>query len=293
MLTGIHFLLSYACTSECDHCFLYCSPNAKGTFTLAQLKSALEEIRKIHSIETIYFEGGEPFLYYPLMLEGIRIANNMGFNIGIVSNSYWATNPEDAELWLKPLLQYNITDLSISDDALHSKDKPQNLAKYALAAAEKLGFPVEPICLESPADQLDGVTDPEFDVMLKGRAVEKLIENLPTKPWDTLNECSYEDFENPSRVHIDTYGHVHICQGVCMGNMWQTPLSEIVNNYNGKSHPVCAPLIKGGPAQLVREYNIPHEEQYVDACHLCFLTRKALMEKFPQYLAPNQVYGLE
>ena len=33
MLTGIHFLLTYSCTSECDHCFLYCSPNAKGTFT--------------------------------------------------------------------------------------------------------------------------------------------------------------------------------------------------------------------------------------------------------------------
>ena len=293
MLTGIHFLLSYACTNECDHCFVYCSPNAKGTFTLAQIKAILEEIRKIGTVEIVYFEGGEPFLYYPLMLEGIKIAHHMGFNIGVVSNSYWATNPDDAEIWLKPLLQYNITDLSVSDDLFHSEDKPENLAKHSMAAAEKLGFPVDSICLEKPANQAEETDDPKFDVLFKGRAVETLSEDLPTKPWDTFTECPSEDFENPGRVHLDAYGNVHMCQGVLMGNMWEMPLSEIVKNHNGKSHPVCAPLIKGGPAQLAREYNIPHEEQYVDACHLCFLTRIALIDRFPQFLAPRQVYGLE
>jgi len=31
----------------------------------------------------------------------------------------------------------------------------------------------------------------------------------------------------------------------------------------------------------------------VDACHLCYRTRQALLERFPEYLAPRQVYGLE
>ena len=30
MLTGIHFILTYTCNFECDHCFLYCSPKSKG-----------------------------------------------------------------------------------------------------------------------------------------------------------------------------------------------------------------------------------------------------------------------
>ena len=40
MLTGVHILLTYKCTSECDHCFLHCSPAREGTFTLAQLQLA-------------------------------------------------------------------------------------------------------------------------------------------------------------------------------------------------------------------------------------------------------------
>ena len=55
MLTGLHLLLTYQCNSECDHCFLYCSPYSKGTFTLNQIRTLLDEARKIDTIESIYF----------------------------------------------------------------------------------------------------------------------------------------------------------------------------------------------------------------------------------------------
>ena len=67
MLNGIHFLLTYTCLFECDHCFLYSGPGAKGTFTLDQINRVLDEAEKIGSVESIFFEGGEPFLYYPLL----------------------------------------------------------------------------------------------------------------------------------------------------------------------------------------------------------------------------------
>jgi hypothetical protein len=78
-----------------------------------------------------------------------------------------------------------------------------------------------------------------------------------------------------------------------MGNAWQTSLSVIDNTWNASSHPVCDPLVKGGPAQLIREYDIEHEQKYVDACHCCYLVRKSLLDRYPQYLTPLQVYGLE
>ncbi len=81
MLKGIHFLLTYTCNYACDHYFLYCSPNSKGTFTLAQINAVLNEALKIGTVEWIFFEGGEPFLYYPIMLEGLKLANEMGFLI--------------------------------------------------------------------------------------------------------------------------------------------------------------------------------------------------------------------
>jgi hypothetical protein len=300
MLTGIHFLLSYKCDSECDHCFVYSGPQAKGTFTLDQIKRVFDELAKIETIEWIYFEGGEPFLFYPLMYEGIRIAHDMGFKTGIVTNGYWATSEGDAELWLRPLRDLGISDVSVSDDTFHYEEEQASPAKQALNAARNLGIPCGSIGIDKPTVQ--GGTDKEQargkpviggGVMFRGRAVDKLIKGLPRRSWDEFTECPYEELRNPERVHLDAHGNVHLCQGLSMGDMWDVPLSTITKHYGADSHPICRPLVNGGPALLAKEYDVSHEAEYVDACHMCYLVRRALVDRFPQYLAPRSVYGLQ
>lgn len=66
----------------------------------------------------------------------------------------------------------------------------------------------------------------------------------------------------------------------------------IVKDYDPNSHPICRPLAQGGPARLVREYHMMHDDTYADECHLYYVTRLTLIDKFPEYLAPRQVYGL-
>ncbi|MFX1323026.1 MAG: radical SAM protein [Promethearchaeota archaeon] len=300
MLKGIHFLLTYACNYTCDHCFLYCSPNSKGTFTLKQIKQVLDEAVKIGTVEWIYWEGGEPFLFYPIMLEGMRLAKERGFKNGIVTNSYWATSTEDAELWLKPITELGVADFSISDDTFHFENESENLAKIARRAANNLKLPADSITINEPTikegidkDQEKGEPVIGGGAMFRGRAVEKLIEGLPQRPWTEMTECPYEDLEGLGRIHVDPFGNAHICQGLSIGNFWDTPLSELIKNYKPKAHPICGPLIKGGPAELVRKYNINHENTYVDECHLCYMARLALIDKFPQYIGPKQVFGLE
>ena len=297
MLTGIHFLLSYMCNFECDHCFLYSGPSAQGTFTIQQIQSALEEAGKIGTVEWIYFEGGEPCLFYPLMIEGVRRARQMRFQVGVVTNAYFATSEEDARLWLQPLADLGIADLSISDDAFHYGDVEDNPPKRAVACARELGMPVDSICIEKPTvlkepEQGRGAPVVGGDAMFRGRAVEKLIEGLPRRPWQEFDECPYEDLGDPGRVHLDCYGNVHLCQGISMGNMWEVPLSELVQNYTAGKHPVCGPLVEGGPARLAEVYDVNHQDSYVDACHFCYDLRLSLLDRFPQYLAPKQVYGL-
>ena len=73
-LTGIHFLLSYRCTDECDHCFVWGSPRQGGTMTIDDVRSILDQARDLGTIESIYFEGGEPFLYYVPLCAGVRMA---------------------------------------------------------------------------------------------------------------------------------------------------------------------------------------------------------------------------
>ncbi len=299
MLSGIHFLLSYMCNFECDHCFVFSGPAAEGTFTIRQIQSALEEAPKIGTVEWIYFEGGEPCLYYPLMLEGVKRARAMGFKVGVVTNAYFATSVEDARLWLEPLAELGVADLSISDDAYHYEETEDSPPKRALACARQLGMPASSLCIEEPSvseqpreGQEKGSPVVGGGVMFRGRAVEKLVEGLPRQPWKKFTECPYEDLQDPSRVHVDCYGNVHLCQGISMGNMWETPLSKLVEDYHAEAHPICAPLLRGGPAALAESYEVDLQDGYVDACHLCFDVRLHLLDRFPQYLAPKQVYGI-
>ena len=300
MLTAIHFLLSYKCDSQCDHCFVYSGPQARGTFTLGQLEHALDQAAALGTVKMVYFEGGEPFLFYPLMLEGIRMARGLGFKTGVVTNAYWAVSAEDAELWLRPLQDLEVSDISISDDQFHYQGQEVSPARHALSAAQALGLPYGSISIDQPRaeagmdkDQTRGAPVIAGGVMFRGRAVDKLTLGLPLRPWQDFTECPYEDLAAPKRVHLDSYGNVHLCQGLSLGSIWEVPLLRLVRDYRPDVHPVCRPLLQGGPARLVEEYGIGHQDGYVDACHLCYLARRALLDRFPRYLAPRQVYGLD
>lgn len=297
MLNGIHFLLTYQCNFECDHCFLYCSPFSDGVFSLADIKKALNQAKELKSIEWIYFEGGEPFLYYPLLANALILAKKAGFNTGIVTNAYWATTEEDARLWLEPIKTSGIDDLSISRDSFHNEDSENNCANRAYKAAKKLKILSSQICIEAPKiidDDRKRGGQPVMggDVLFKGRAVDKLIKGLPLRNYAIFNGCPHEELKSPERVHIDSFGNVHLCQGLVIGNIFKKPLKKIFTEYDPETHPIIGPILKGGPAELARKFNFDISPGFVDACHLCFVIRRALLDKFPDYLAPRQVYGI-
>ncbi|KPV65558.1 MAG: Radical SAM superfamily protein [Candidatus Bathyarchaeota archaeon BA1] len=296
-ISELHLLLTYQCTRECDHCFVFGSPYAKGVMTIADVRGILSEAEKLGTIKWIYFEGGEPFLYYPIMLRGIKEANDKGFKTGIVTDPYWATSIEDAIEWLVPISKLGLSDLSISEDTFHQEEDERDKPKNAVEAARRLGLPVGTITIEEPTPGvseragLKGETVTGGEVMFRGRAVEKLVKGLPRKPWTEFRECRHEDLKNPSRVHTDPFGFIHLCQGLTLGNHKEEPLSKLIQSYDPASHPICGPLIDGGPTALVKKYDAPHEDSYVDECHLCYSARLALRRMFPKYLAPAQMYG--
>lgn len=299
MLTGIHFILTYACNFECDHCFLYCSPRSEGTFTISQVTEVLDEAGKIGTIEWIFYEGGEPFLFFPLLNESIKRARARGFKVGVVTNAHGANSREDAELWLQPLAASGLSFLNISNDTFHFGEDPENPATMASSTARALQIETSEICIEppkvlKPPSDGEGKGEPVVGggAKFRGRAVEKLSANLPLRPSDTLCECPDEDLESPSRVHVDPYGNVQICQGISIGNLWMRPLSEIVSDYRPETHPICGPLIRGGPWELAKELGVPPEAGYIDECHFCYLARRAMIDRFPDCLTPRQVYGL-
>ncbi len=76
------------------------------------------------------------------------------------------------------------------------------------------------------------------------------------RPWRKLATCPHEELADPERVHVDAYGNVQVCQGISIGNMWKTPLSELLRDYDAARHPIVGPLLKGGPARLVERFGL-------------------------------------
>ena len=294
-LSGLHLILTYQCTFECDHCFVWGSPWQHGTMTLENIQHILREAQQLGTVESIYFEGGEPFLYYGVLLAGVRLAARLGFAVGIVSNAYWATSVEDAVEWLRPFAGM-IGDLSVSSDLYHYDEQLSQQARNARAAADQLGIPIGIISIARPETAGAAIVGqlPESDsgVMYRGRAVEKLAGHAVRRPWSQFTACPHEDLREPGRVHVDPLGNLHLCQGIVVGNVFRTSLKEICERYSPDLHPIIGPLLRGGPVEVVRQYGLPHGATYADACHLCYTSRRLLRERFSEVLTPDQVYGV-
>jgi MoaA/NifB/PqqE/SkfB family radical SAM enzyme len=292
-LNGLHILLTYQCTYECDHCFVWGSPWQKGTLTLGQIEDILHQAKEA-GVTSIYFEGGEPFLYHAVLAKSVHKAADMGLSVGIVSNAYWAITVADAEEWLRPFVG-RLADLTVSSDLFHCSESMGERPQNALVAAKWLNIPTGMISIAQPdaeARQTHGQIEEDGAVMFRGRAAANLSSRASGQPWESFDSCPHEDLREPGRVHLDPFGNLHLCQGIVIGNLFEKPLKQICAEYDAGTHPVCGPLLEGGPAALVTEYDVPHETRYTDACHLCYEARTALRQRFPLELGPDQMYGV-
>jgi MoaA/NifB/PqqE/SkfB family radical SAM enzyme len=260
------------------------------------IRTIVEQAKDHDAVEWIYFEGGEPFLYYPVLVKGVEEVVKAGFKVGIVTNAYWAENVEDAVDWLQPFSGV-VGDLSVSSDLFHYDEEQSRQVENARKAAKKLNIPIGVISIAQPESENAEAASGQLPlggsaVMYRGRAAQKLIGKATGHPWEDFDECPYEDLENPGRVHIDPAGELHICQGITIGNLNRTPLNDICENFDVDSHPILQALIAGGPAELTRRYASGTQAEYVDACHLCYESREKLRAKFPEWLLPDQMYGV-
>ncbi len=296
-LKGVHLLITFRCDLECNHCFVWGSPKARGVFTVKQIKNILEETKKLGTVDCISLEGGEPFLYYPIMVKAVKEAVELGFSVEILSNCYWASCPEDAMEWLLPMSEAGNVELSLSSDLYHGESWQIEEVKNAVKAANSLNMRVGILSIKYPKAEttcpreIEGAKVGLYELMYKGRATSELAKEADKKSWHEFTQCPYEELVNPERVHVDPLGYVNVCQGISMGNAWQKPFSNIIEKYNPYENPIVEPLIRGGPVALVEKFGLPHDEVYADACHLCYDARCMLRKKYPEFLGPDQMYG--
>ncbi|MFH2006300.1 MAG: radical SAM protein [bacterium] len=297
-LNAVHVVVSYRCTDACHHCFVFSGAHQRATFSLGRLRSFLDQVRRVPSVRWVYFEGGEPFLFYPMLLEAVSHATQLGLATCVVTNGYWITSERDVGIYLRPLVAAGLKRLQISVDKLHRYKRLEHMQSQLMEQCRNhrltcqfLGVEV-PEANAEPTETREGRPVTGGEVMFRGRAASYLAEDQALWQWDSFDECPHELLDDPMRVHVDPHGYVHLCQGIIIGNVDGENLDAILASFEPQTHPIVGPLVRGGPAGFVQEYGLEHQEGYADACHLCYSCRAQLLERFPEELGPPSVYGL-
>jgi MoaA/NifB/PqqE/SkfB family radical SAM enzyme len=299
MVTRLHILLTYKCSLRCNHCYVYSHQRAPGKISLRQISQILKDGRKLPDVKWVYFGGGEPFTQYPLLLKAVQRARHHGYEVGVETNGYFARTESAGLRFLRPIVALGVKDIRISNDRLHYKNPDTSPANRALNATQQLGIPTTLVRIPFPEEPGDGypgevestnIIEPRL--MFSGRAADTMSPGRRAFHSRNFTECPNHNLKDPESLYIDTYGFVQICPGIAIGNIFEEPLDQIVENYKVQEHAIFRHLYAQGPSGLIEYTNLNPAKKFVDACHCCYTARLELIDRYPDLLGPRQVYDL-
>ena len=197
-LSGLHILLTYQCTRACEHCFVWGSPRQRGVFDVEQIEQVLDQAKEA-GVEWVYFEGGEPFIYYDVLVRGVRRAKEMGFTVGIVSNAYWAASVATAAEHLQPFKGL-LSDLTVSSDLYHAGQELSEESQNAIVAAKVAGYSNrhDQHCQNRRRSSSDAWSDQgprRSHVSWQGAVA--LASHTDGHLWSEFTRCPHEDLRVP------------------------------------------------------------------------------------------------
>jgi len=278
-LTGVHFLITYGCTAECDHCFLWGSPNRDSGMTRDQVDRLLDEVASLQTVTSVCAEGGESFARYDVLRHFVGAASGRGLTASALTNASWVRSRGQARERLAELMDAGLKSLGVSTDEWHRKMVPLERVDTLLEVCAQVGL---------KASRMETTIS---GVMFRGRAAERLAGLVPGRSASEFTACPHEKLAAPSRVHLDCYGRLHLCQGLCVG---PGSIGDACMEYDPTIHPIVRLLLNGGPyalAGFAAERGFALQPEYVDACHLCYRAREFLRPGFPSLLGPAEMYG--
>ena len=315
-LKGLDIILTYDCTGRCAHCCYRAGPGADETLSVAEVEGYLVAAAD-QPLKWVLLFGGEPFLHYALLRASVALAAQLA-GVLVVTNGYWATNPDTARQLLAGLQEAGLDYILFSVDAFHQEHTPLERVAIGIDTARELGYrtvEVDNRCLGAPDEDnafnrrtqaimarlaercdLTGVNVIQGPARMVGRAADELSPYLAKR--STLpTECPLPDYlggdlRAPSTVEIHPGGWVNLCAGLALGNAHERPLDEILAEYDPNAHPIIRVLAREGPPGLLRLAQLHgySPSGYVDGCHLCYQVRRFLRPYYPDHLAPACPY---
>lgn len=309
-------MLTYKCPAACEFCYYNCSPDKGGLMPIETALNAWASLVDLAGQNAeIHITGGEPFLYFDHLAELLAEAkkNKLTGLDAIETNAYWADDRNTIIKRLKILKQSGMKRLKISWDPFHAEFiEAQKVRLLAETAPEILGtanvlvrwakylddnVDMRTLKLRKRWDLYKRSMD-DFSFRFTGRAAGQLGDLFSDKPVEFFRglDCS-RSFLSAKGVHIDPYGNVFsgLCSGIIVGNVNQTPLKKIWQEFDPPNHEFIGSLFKGSPAALLEaavENGYKIRAKYADKCHLCTDLRQFFFDRGQKLsiIGPGECY---
>jgi len=273
------------------------------------LREALEAVTTFPRTPQVHFTGGEPFLHFGLLLEGVRLASRLGITSYVETSAQWCTDQREAVERFEILKQEGLQAVLISCSPFHAEKIPPLRTLEGVRAALEV-FGSEGVIVYLPdflrviqAFELDGPTplsryEEEFGVegarrilwqgysiISGGRSGYELGHLKPGNGAEAFagTDCAV-DILYAHHSHLDLYGNYisGFCGGLAVGD-WHDLPQLLVDFREGRYPPLTEILVERGPHGLCQmaEERFGYRklaEGYAGKCHLCVDVRRHLVE---------------
>lgn len=250
----------------------------------------------------IHITGGEPFLYWQRIEDILKAAEKekLGHVDLIETNGFWGTDQKVMASRLKMLNEYGVHQLKISCDPFHQEYVGIKPVRRLVSAAREILGPHRVLVrwekyLLNPVKMNDIDDDEreknylsaadEYPFRFTGRAGGRLAGLVGSEPVEvyTSSNCK-SSFLGAKGVHIDPFGNIFsgTCSGIILGNVIQTPLHNIWQQFHPSKNKLIQALFYRGPLGLLENNPRLHYSKanvYAGKCHLCTYIRQLLFDQ--------------
>ncbi|UCF60158.1 MAG: hypothetical protein JSV37_10355 [Anaerolineaceae bacterium] len=274
----------------------------------AALQEALDAITLWPIPPQVHFTGGEPFLQFELLLDGVHWAVERGIVNYVETSASWCIDDEEVHRRFVTLREAGLEAILISCSPFHAeKIPPARTLRAVQASLEVFGtrgtivylpeylkiiqlFDIDRPTPLSHYEETFGVDEAGrvlwqgYGIISGGRAGYKLGHLIPKYPAESFAETNCMlDLLYAHHSHFDLYGNYisGFCGGLTIGS-WRE-LHQVFEDFRaGRYPPLIEILIARGPyglAQMAREdYGYqPNPAGYTGKCHLCVDVRRHMV----------------
>jgi hypothetical protein len=320
--SDLGLILSYKCQASCAHCLYNCGPQWSDWMSPEGIRAALEATLVWGQRFQVHITGGEPFLNFPLLLQAVETATELGISNYVETNAGWCVREALVEKRFIALRQAGLGAVLISCSPFHAESIPLERTLLGIRKAlEIFGRQGVIVYLPEWLQQLQtfsqgGTTSLQeyveaygpqhagrlfwegYGLISGGRSGYRLGHLIKGRQAaDFQGENCQREILYAHHSHFDLYGNFisGFCGGLRVGDWHDLP--GLLDRFRSGDYPrLISILVEAGPYGLYTFAKETYDYQSLEGgfagkCHLCVDVRRHLVRHgdFPE-LEPREFY---